>query len=70
MHNPAPVLEDPTHKILWDFVRQLDHLLSARRPDLIIISNKKRVFEKLSTLLFRLTAEKNEECEKKDKYLC
>ena len=41
MHNPAPVLENSTHKILWDFDIHTDHLISARRPDLIIINNKK-----------------------------
>ena len=52
MHNPAPVLENDTHKLLWDFDTQKDHLISARRADLIIINNKKR---KLSTLPSRLT---------------
>ena len=42
MHNPAPVLENNTHKLLWDFDIHTDHLIRARRPDLIIISNKKR----------------------------
>ena len=42
MHNPAPVLENDTHKLLWDFNIQTDHLISARRPDLIIINNKKK----------------------------
>ena len=71
MHNPAPVLENDTHKLLWDFDIHTDHLISARRPDLITINNKKeREFAKLSTLLSRLTTEKKlKECEKKDKYL-
>ena len=57
MHNTAPVLENDTHKLLWDFDIQTDHLISARRPDLIIINKKKkkREFAKLSTLLSRLT---------------
>ena len=42
MHNPAPVLENDTHKLLWDFNIQMDHLISARRPDLIIINKKKK----------------------------
>ena len=42
MHNPAPVLENDTHKLLWDFDIQTDRLISARRPDLIIIQQKKR----------------------------
>ena len=56
MHNPAPVLEKDLHKLLWDFNIQTDHLIPARRPDLIII-NKKREFAKLSTLLSRRTTE-------------
>ena len=33
MHNPAAVLKNNTHKLLWDF---------DRRPDLIIINKKKK----------------------------
>ena len=59
MHNPAPVLENDIHKLLLDV--QTDHLISARRPDLIMINKKKkrREFTKLSTLLSRLTTEEN-----------
>ena len=58
MHNPAAVLENDTHKLPWDFDIQTDHLISARRPDLIIINNnKKREFAKLLTLLSWLTTE-------------
>ena len=56
MHNPVPVLENDTHKLLWDFDIHTDHLISARKPDLIII-NKKKEYAKLSTLLSRLTTE-------------
>ena len=56
MHNPAPVLENDSHKLRWDFNIQTDHLIPARRPDLIII-NKKRESAKLSTLLSRRTTE-------------
>ena len=58
MHNPAPVLENDSHKLLWNFNIQTDHLIPASRPDLIIINNnKKREFVKLSTLLSRRTTE-------------
>ena len=43
MHNPASFLENDTHKLLWDFDVQTDHLISARRPVLIIINEKKRI---------------------------
>ena len=56
MHNPASVLENDTHNLLWDFDIQTDPLISARRPDLIII-NKKRELAKLSTLLSQLISE-------------
>ena len=42
MHNPAPVLENYTHKFLWDFVIHTDHLILVRRPDLMLINKKKR----------------------------
>ena len=62
MHNPAPVLENDTHKLQWDFKIQTDHLMPAWRPDLIIINKKKktkkkREFAKLSTLLSRRITE-------------
>ena len=41
MHNPAPVLENNTHKLLWDLDIQTDYIISARRPDLKIINKKK-----------------------------
>ena len=42
MHHPAPVMKNDTHKLLWDFDIQTDHLISAIRPDLIIINKKKK----------------------------
>ena len=41
MHNPAPVRENDSHKLQWDFNIQTDQLIPARRPDLIIINKKK-----------------------------
>ena len=56
MHNPAPVLENDTHKLLWDFDIQTGHPISVKKTDLIIIKKKKkRKFAKSSTLLSRLT---------------
>ena len=43
MHNRAPVLENDSHKLLWDFDVQTDHQNSARRPDLIIINKEKKI---------------------------
>ena len=43
MLNPAPVLENNTQKLLWDFDIHTDHLISARRPDLKIINQLSRL---------------------------
>ena len=40
MHNPASVQENDTHKLLLYFDIHTDHLISARRPDLIMIIKK------------------------------
>ena len=45
LHNPASVLENDTHKLLWNFDIQTDHQISARRSNLII--NKKRELAEL-----------------------
>ena len=42
MHNPEFVLENETHKILWDFEIKMDHLISARRTDLVTVNKKKK----------------------------
>ena len=42
LHNLTSVLENDTYKLLWDFDVQVDHLISARRPYIIIINKKKR----------------------------
>ena len=68
MHNPASVLENNTHKLLWDFDIHTDHLISARRSDLIIII----IIKTCKIVDFALPANhriKLKECEKRDKYL-
>ena len=42
MNKPKSVLEKETHKLLWDFEIKADHLISARCPDLVIVSKKKK----------------------------
>ena len=69
MHNPAPVLENDMHKLLWDLNIQTDHLIPARRPGLIIINKKKRNGKIVD---FAVPADHRmnlTECAKKDKYL-
>ena len=68
MHNPATVLENDTHKHLWDLDIHTDHLMSARRPDLIIINKKKRTSSIVDFAFLADHRIKLKECEKKDKY--
>ena len=80
IHNPAPVLENDTHKLLLDFDIHTDHLISTRRPDQIIINNKNKKQKnknKKKTRIYKIVdfavpvdhRIKLKECEKKDKYL-
>ena len=59
------------HKLLWDFNIQTDHLIPARRPDLIIINKKKK--KRICKIVdFAVSADHRinlKESEKKDKYL-
>ena len=36
-------IENDAHKLQWDFDIQTDNLISARKPDLIIINNKREL---------------------------
>ena len=74
MHNPEFVPENETHKILWDFEKQTDHLISARRPDLEIVNKKKkRERERTCQIVdFAVPADyrvKPKESEKRDMYV-
>ena len=69
MRSPASLLENDIYKLLWDFKIHTDRLISARRPDLIIINKKKstcRIVDFAVTADYRI---KLKESEKKDKYL-
>ena len=41
-HEPESVLENEVYKILWDFSIQTDHVIEARRPDLVVVDKKER----------------------------
>ena len=69
MQNQAPVLENDTHKLLWDFNIQTDHLIPAKRPDLIILIKKKRTCKIVD---FDVPADHRinlKDCEMNDKFL-
>ena len=58
-HNPESIQENETHKVLWDFEIQTDHVIAARRPSFVIVNGKKRENHRV----------KLKESEKKDKDL-
>ena len=68
MHNPVSVLKNDTHKLLWDFNIQTDHLISARRPLLIIIYKKGRIWKIVDFVVLADYRINLKECEKKNKY--
>ena len=45
IHSPESVLENETHKLLWYFKKQTEHLISARRPNLVIVNKNKEPTE-------------------------
>ena len=69
MYNLAPVLENDSHKLLWDFSIQTDQLIPARRPDHIIINKKKRSCKIVDFAVLADHRINLKESEKKDKYL-
>ena len=72
MHNPESVLENETHKVLWDFEIQTDHITSARRPHPVIVKKKKKKKRTCRIMNFTVRADhwvKLKESEMKAKYL-
>ena len=68
MHNRVSVLVNDTHKLLWDFDIKMDHQISTRKPELIIINNKKRTCQIADFTVPTNYRIKLKWSEKKDKY--
>ena len=69
LHNRTYILEDETHKLLWDFDIQTDHLISSRRLDLKKKKKKKKKKKTCKIVNFAVPAGhgiKLKESEKKD----
>ena len=68
MHDPQAALK--TQTLLWDFEIQTDHLISARRPDLVIVNKKKkRTCRIVDFAVAAVHWVKLKESGKRDKYL-
>ena len=46
MNKPESVLENETHKNLWGFEIQTNHLIAVRRPNNLKLINKKKNLKK------------------------
>ena len=44
-HEPEKVVGNDSWKILWDFTLQTDHVIEARRPDIVTIDKTKNEFK-------------------------
>ena len=41
-HQPAGVIENDSHKILWDFMIQCDHVVEHRKPDIVLVNKEEK----------------------------
>ena len=68
MHNPESALENETPKNLWDFEIPTDHLISARRPDIVRVNKKNQACRIVDFAVPLDHKVKLKENKKKDKY--
>ena len=54
------ILENETYSVLWDFEILIDHLIKARRKDLMLINTKKKILAISWILLFEMITERKE----------
>ena len=69
MLNPESDLENETHKLLWDFEIQMDHLIPVRIPDFVIVNIKKITYRIVDFVVSADHRVKIKESEKWHKYL-
>ena len=41
-HEQESVVENENFKILWDFIIQCEHMIEARRPDIVVVNEVKK----------------------------
>ena len=67
-HEPESVLENEDYKILWDFSIQTDHVIDARRPDLVVVDKKERSCKIIVFTVPRDSGIEEKEKDKLEKY--
>ena len=67
-HEPQAVCENEEYRILWDFSIQADHVIEARRPDMIIVEKKGKKGQIIDLAVLYDTKVDEKEKEKIQKY--
>ena len=67
-HERESVLESEDYKILWDFSIQTDHVIEARRPDLVVVDKKRRTCKIIDFVVPGDSRIEEKEKEKKEMY--
>ena len=67
-HEPESVLESEDYKILWNFNIQTDHVVEARRPDLVVADKKRRTCKIIDFAVAGDSRIEEKEKEKIEKY--
>ena len=47
IHKPESILDNKTHEILWDSEIKTDHLIPARRLNLVLINKNRRTYHQI-----------------------
>ena len=69
-HEPESVAENENFKISWDFTIQCDHIIEARRPNIVVVDKVKNKTMIIDMAIPGETRECNKEREKSRKTAC
>ena len=67
-HEPESVTENENFKILWDFTIQCDHMIEARRPNIVVVDKVKKETMIIDVTIPGDTTVYDKEREKIEKY--
>ena len=67
-HEPRSILENEDYNILYDFSIQTDHVIEARRPDLVVVDKKERSCKVIDFAVPGDTRIEEKEKDRKGKY--
>ena len=67
-HEQESVVENENFKILWDFIIQCEHMIEARRPDIVVVNEVKKEAMIIDMVIPVVTRACDKEREKIEKY--